>query len=300
MTGKTYPESGPVSLDVNMNNSPLSKALFDGEVKSDLVTLNFVGPKAAHEAFKPMVQERKFDVSEMAIVTYLQALTYGKPLVLLPTVVLARPQHHCILVHVDKGIEGPKDIEGRRIASRSYAQATAVWVRGILQHDYDVDINKVDWAVSGGGHLAEYTDPSIVSRLPAGSKPDEMLVAGEVDGAILGADMPDEPRVKHLIPNAKAAGQEWVKKHGFTPINHLMSVDKDLHDQRPDVVEELYRMLEASRALGAADDAARQFGVEKNRKGLEAAIQYSFDQQVIPKKFEVDELFSDLTRTFGA
>jgi 4,5-dihydroxyphthalate decarboxylase len=300
MTGKSYPASGPVSLDVNLNNSPLSKALFDGAVTSDLVTLNFVGPKAAHEAFKPMVQERKFDVSEMAIVTFLQAKTYGKPLVLLPTVVLARPQHHCILVNVDKGIDEPEDIEGRQIASRSYAQATAVWVRGILQHDYDVDINKVTWSVVGGGHLAEYSDPSITARLPAGSKPEELLVSGEVDGAILGADMPDEPRVKHLIPNAKQAGLDWVKTHGFTPINHLVSVDQDLHDQRPDVVVEFYRMLEASKAIGAADDAARQFGVEKNRKGLATAIQYSYEQQVIPKAFEVDELFTDLTRTFGA
>ncbi len=300
MTGKTYPASGPVTLDVNLNNSPLSKALFDGVVTSDLVTLNFVGPKAAHEAFKPMVQERKFDVSEMAIVTFLQAKTYNKPLVLLPTVVLARPQHHCILVNVNKGIEEPEDIEGRQIASRSYAQATAVWVRGILAHDYEVDINTVTWSVVGGGHLAEYSDPSITTRLPAGSKVEELLVNGDVDGAILGADMPDEPRVKHLIPNAKKAGVEWVKTHGFTPINHLVSVDQDLHDQRPDVVVEIYRMLEASKTIGAPDDDTRRFGVEKNRKGLATAIQYSVEQQVIPKSFEVDELFTDLTRTLGA
>ena len=43
------------------------------------------------------------------------------------------------------GTLSPKDIEGRRVGVRTYAQTTGLWVRGILQHDYGVDLDKVEW-----------------------------------------------------------------------------------------------------------------------------------------------------------
>ena len=294
-----FPKSGPVTLRTNLADSALSRALKNGEIGSDLVSFDFCGPKQAHEGFKPMVRERKFDAGELAIVTYLQALAYGKPLAMLPAVVMGRPQHHCILYHTGRGPLAPKDIEGRRIGIRSYTQTTGVWLRGILQHEYGVDPDRVTWACTDDSHLAEHRDPPNVERLPAGAKLEQLLVDGAIDGAILGSDLPDEPRVRHLISNPHDAAREWSRKHGLVPINHLFVVDKALSATRPDVVREIHRMLsESKKAAPSPVDGIDPlpFGVENNRKALEMISTYTFEQRIVPRKFTVADLFDDTTR----
>ena len=294
-----YPKTGPVTLRNNLADYPVWRALKAGAVKSDLVTFDFCGPKVANEGFKPMVREGKFDAGELAIVTFLQAKVYGKPLTLLPAVVMGRGQHHTIHTNVARGPQTPKDIEGKRFGTRSYSVTTGVWVRGILSDEYGIDPNRVTWCTTDDGHLAEYRDPPNVERLPAGSKIDQMLVAGQLDGAILGGELPDEPRVKPLIPNPHEAAKEWSKKEGLVPINHLFVVNTALADSRPDVVREIYRMLKESKAAGVPAGGLDPvpFGIEANRKALEMIIRYSFEQKIIPRKFTVDELFDDVTRS---
>jgi 4,5-dihydroxyphthalate decarboxylase len=297
-----FPKSGPVTLRTNLADSALSRALKNGEIRSDLVSFDFCGPKQAHEGFKPMVREGKFDAGELAIVTYLQALTYGKPLVLLPAVVMGRPQHHCILYHAGRGPLAPRDIEGRRIGIRSYTQTTGVWVRGILHHEYGVDLDRVTWACTDDSHLAEHRDPPNVERLPAGSKLEQLLLDRTIAGAILGSDLPDEPRVHHLIPNPHDAAREWARKYGLVPINHLFVVDKALSETRPDVVREIYRLLSESKRAAPSPAGGIDplpFGVENNRKALEMITAYTFEQKIVPRKFAVDELFDETTRALA-
>ncbi|RDV02226.1 phosphate ABC transporter substrate-binding protein [Undibacter mobilis] len=295
-----YPASGPVTLDTNLADYPVTRALKAGAVTSDRVRFNFTGPKVANQGFKPMVREGKFDAGELAIVTFLQAKIYGKPLTLLPAVVMARGQHHTIHYNVARGALTPKDIEGKRFGTRSYSVTTGVWVRGILKDEYGVDLGKVTWCTTDDGHLAEYKDPSNCVRLPAGSNVEKMLVDGELDGAILGGDLPDEPRVAPLFPDPHRAAEEWSKKNGMVPINHLFVVRSELAQTRPDVVREIFRVLKESKAQysdstkGGIDPVP--FGVEANRKALETIIRYSYEQQVIPRLMSVDELFDDVTR----
>lgn len=293
-----YPAAGPVTLATNLADYPVTRALKSGAVKSELVSFDFCGPKIANQGFKPMVREGKFDAGELAIVTFLQAKVYGKPLTLLPAVVMARGQHHTINYNVARGPLAPKDIEGKRFGSRSYSVTTGVWVRGILKDEYGVDSSKVTWCTTDDGHLAEYQDPANVERLPAGSNVEKMLIEGELDGAILGGDLPDEPRVAHLIPEPQKVAEAWSKKHGMVPINHLFVVRRDLARQRPDVVREIFRVLKESKAQGVPSGGIDPvpFGVENNRKALETIIRYSYEQQIIPRLFTVDELFDDVTR----
>jgi 4,5-dihydroxyphthalate decarboxylase len=296
----TYPSSGPVTLRTNLADYAVTKAMKSGAIESDLVTFDFCGPKVAFQGFKPMVRERAYDASELAIATFLQARAYGKPVVLLPAVVMGRFQHNHALRCVARGPLAPGGIEGRRIGIRSYTQTTGIWVRGILQHEYGVNLNNVTWVCNDDGHLAEFVEPPNVERTPAGShKVDQMLLDAELDAAILGADMPNEPRVAYLIPNPREAALAWHRKYGTVPVNHFFCVDKDLADARPDVVAEAFRMLKASKA--AAPQPAdgidfHLFGVEALRRPLELVIQYATEQKIIPRAFTVDELFDDVTR----
>ena len=286
-----------LALRTNLADSPVTMAMKDGRVTSPIVRLDCCGPKLAHDGFKAMLRENAFDAGELAIVTYLQARAYGKPFVLLPTPVSGRFQHHCIGFNVEHGDLGPKDIEGRVVGVRTYAQTTGLWVRGILQHEYGVNLDKVDWVTVDESHLTEYRDPPNCKRIPPGKKIDQMMLDGEVAAAILGNDMPKDPRVRTLVPDPHAAAQKWYEREGVIPINHMFVVRQEIAQERPDVVRELARMIKESRAAAPAAMVASlpPLGLEANRKGLEMAIDWSFEQKIIPRRFTVDELFDDTT-----
>jgi len=289
-------------LKTNLADYPVTMAMKDGRVSSDIVTLDFCGPTPAHNGFKPMIWENAFDAGELAIVTYIQAKAFGKPFVLLPTPISGRFQHHCIGFNADIGQLSPKDIEGRKVGVRTYAQTTGLWVRGILQHEYGVDLDKVTWMTLNDSHLKEYSDPPNCERLPAGSSIPQMMLDGELAAAILGNDMPDDPRVSRLVPDPFDAAEKWHEREQVVPINHMVVVHESISATRPDIVREIFRMIVESRAA-AADSIPAVFppiGLEANRKVLEMAIDWSYEQNIIPRRLAVDELFDDTTADLGA
>ena len=279
-----------------LGSYPNTAALKKGDVKSDLVDFDFANVKVSNTAFKPLVREAKFDVAELAIVTYLQAKTYGKPYALIPATVLGRDQHHTIAYNPEHGPLKANELAGKRVGVRAYTQTTGAWVRGFLADDYGVDIAEVRWVTFEDPHLAEYKDPDFVTRAGEGKTIVQMLLDGELDAAIVGDTLPD-PRLKPLIPDADAVARQWAETHGGVPINHMMVVRAAIAKSRPDIVQEIYRVLQESRRAvpppeGGLLDPWR-FGIEANRRSLEIVIDYSFRQKLIPRKFSVDELFDN-------
>ena len=289
------------SLRTNLADAPVTMAVKEGRVASSLVSLNFCGPKLAHDGFKSMIREGGFDAGELAIVTYFQAKAYGKPFVMLPIPVSGRTQHHCIGFNKELGHLDPKDIEGKKVGVRTYAQTTGLWVKGILQHEHGVDLDKVTWMTIDESHLAEYSDPPNCQRLPHDAKLGKMMLDGELAAAILGNDMPKDPRVQTLIPDPFTEAEKWCKREGVMPINHMFVVHEDLSKQRPDIVREIYRLLVESRSLApeSVTAALPPIGLEANRKTLEMAIEWSFEQKIIPRRLSFDELFDDTTASLG-
>lgn len=297
----TTTQTGVPTLRTNLAVYPVTRALREGRVSSDLVTLDFCGPTPAHNGFKAMVRENRFDAGELAIVTFLQAKAYGKPYVLLPAPISGRFQHHCAGFNIDFGHLDPKDIEGRKVGVRTYTQTTALWIRGILRHEYGVDLDKVTWMTLGDGHLAEYRDPNNCERLPAGSSIPDLMMKGELAAALLGEDMPKDERVRTLVPDAQNAAKAWFAREGVVPVNHMFVVHQDLSKQRPDIVRELYRMIAESRAQteGGTPAVFPPLGLEANRKGLQLAIDWALDQKILPHRLSIDELFDDVTGSLG-
>ena len=144
--------TSPVTLRVAIGDYPQTLPVKRGEVTSTLLKLDFVEMKPMHTAFKPMVRQHAYDVSELALVTYLQAKAYNKGLTLLPAAMLARFQHHTCLYNSDRSTLRPADLAGKRIGVRSYSQTTGVWIRGIIENDYGVNLSGVQW-VTGCGDL---------------------------------------------------------------------------------------------------------------------------------------------------
>jgi 4,5-dihydroxyphthalate decarboxylase len=278
-----------------LGDYPNTTALKTGVVTSGFVDFAFADVKVSNTAFKPLVREAKFDLGELAIVTYLQAKTYGKPYVLIPATVLGRGQHHTIAYNPERGRLSASDLAGKRVGVRAYTQTTGAWVRGFLADDHKVDPAKIHWVTFEDPHLAEYKDPDFVTRAPEGKSMVQMLIDGELDAAIVGDKLPD-PRLAPLIEDADSAARTWAERHGGIPINHMMVIRSAIAKSRPDVVSEIYRVLRESRravpppADGSLLDPWR-FGVEPNRRSLEIIIDYSFRQKLIPRAFSVDELF---------
>src|SRR5471030_2909706 len=180
-------------------------ALKDGSVKSDSVTLDFTEFSPTNRGFKPMVREQAFDVSELAIVTYLMAKSFNKPMVLLPSVVVARFQHAFAVYRAELGELKPRDLEGKRVGIRSFTNTTGAWLRGILANDYGVDLDKINWVTFEDAHVAEFKD--ITKRAPAGKQIIQMLVDGELDAAL--GEKVEHPDLKLLFPDVAGEERSW-------------------------------------------------------------------------------------------
>jgi 4,5-dihydroxyphthalate decarboxylase len=276
-----------------LGDHPGTAALKNGSINSDLVSFDFVEYSPTNKGFKPMVRDGAFDVSEMAIVTYLMAKSFGKPMVLLPNVVVARFQHAYALCNAKSGPLTPADLNHKRVGIRSFTTTTGAWLRGILANDYGVDLNSIDWVTFEDAHVAEFQDNT--ERAPQGKQIVQMLVDGELD-AVLG-EKSDHPGLKPLFPDVVAEEKSWFAKHKVLPINHMVVVSTSLSSEHPDAVRKVSRLLQESAAL--APTGSLRFSAEEMRRSLELIIRYSAQQGLIPRAFAVDELFDDLTRTLS-
>jgi len=234
-----------------------------------------------------MVRDGAFDVSEMAIVTYLMAKSFGKPMVLLPNVVVARFQHAHALYNAKLGTLTPRDLNHKRVGIRSFTTTTGAWLRGILANDHGVDLDSIDWVTFEDAHVAEFRDTT--KRAPAGKQIIPMLIDGELD-AVLGEKV-EHPDLKPLFPDAEQEEKSWFAKHGVMPINHMVVVKQELSEQNPDAVREVHRLL-----LEAAKHAKSSFPDHNIRRSLMMIIDYAVQQGLIPRAFTVGELFDDVTR----
>jgi 4,5-dihydroxyphthalate decarboxylase len=287
------------SLRAALDEYPQTLALHRGEVKSDKVALSFTDIRPANKFFKPMVREQKFDVSEIAIGTFLQAKAYGKPLVLLPATMMGRFQHNTLLCRASHPLT-PSELPGKRVGVRAYAQTTGNWVRGILENEYGVKPEQIHWVVFEDGHVAEYKDPPTAERAGADKNILKMLREGELDAAIYGADLPNDPSLKSVIPDPDTAALKWHAQHGVVPINHMVCVTEDLARSKPQAVLEVYRLLAQSKAAAGLPKAGSidflPYGLDACRPALQTMIKYCTQQKLLPRTLEVDELFDDTTR----
>ena len=247
----------------------------------------FADVKVPNTAFKRVVRDLEFDLAELAIMTFLLAKVHGKPLRLLPAVVTSRFQHPLLVFNAEKNrFNSPKDLEGRKVGQRSYSVTTATWIRGILADQYGVDLSKIRWVTFEEPHVAEFRDPPNVQKMDAGKDVTQMLLAGEIDAAILGA-APTDPRLKPLFPDPEAAAAEWKTKYGAIQINHMLVVKENISAAQ---ASEFYALMKQSREA-AGNPAANPFGIEENRRNLEVAIDCIYRQNMLPRRPTVEELF---------
>ena len=296
-----------------------NQALKDGTVQPHGFSFDFEEVPVLIDAFRRMVRALEFDVSEMALTTYLCARAHGKRFTALP-IFLVRAFHHGAIVYNTKvGIRSPKDLEGRRVGvNRGYTVTTGLWARSVLQNQYGVDLNKITWVLSGDEHVAEYRPPANVVPIEVGWKMADMLASGELAAAV-GLEV-DSPDVAQLIPDAKEAGFEALRQSGHYPINHLIVVKDDVLEAHPELAAQIFHAFAEAKNLyvqrlrngqidkpSAVDEVYRRvmqitgtdplpYGIAPNRRMLEQAVQSALAQGIITQPVEIDALFAPATQ----
>lgn len=301
-----------LKLKTALVNYGHTKALIDGELSSQRMDIEHVEVSPITTAFRRMVRTLDYDVSEMALSTYLCARDHGKPITALPIFVLRRFEHGQIVYNVNSGIKGPGDLAGRKVGVRGYTVTPGVWVRGILSTGYGVDLDSVTWVLSGDEHVAEYVAPSNVVSAPDGADLGAMLLSGEIDAAI-GPGPVDSEDMQPLIPGPFDAGAAFYRDTGIYPISHHLVVKDEVLEENPWLPEELFRLftkakddyltgLATSGPQNNQDEALVRmqqvigpdpllYGVAPNRKSLESFIEFNVEQKVISKGVDLEELF---------
>ena len=296
---------------------PHTQGLKDGTITAPGIQFEHLEITPIIAAFRRMCRGLEFDVCEMAITTYLTARAYNKPFTALPIFVLRQFHHSPIVYNVKSGVASPKDLEGKRVGVRAYTVTTGVWARGILATEYGVDLSKVTWVLNDEEHVQEYhKDYPANVVYQAGANLGAMVASGELAAAI-GAGRVDSPDVKPLIPNAREAEAAWYQKTGLYPINHTVVVKDSLLQADPTLAPRLFnafkeaktaflQQLSAGATLSSEAQALAQrrslvgddplpYGLARNRKTIEAVIQFAQDQKILPRKVSPEELFASNT-----
>jgi 4,5-dihydroxyphthalate decarboxylase len=290
-----------------------NQALKDGTVTPAGFSLRFVEIPVLVKGFRRMVRTLEFDVSEMALTTYLTAREHGVAFTALPIFLVRGFHHGAIRYNTRSSIREPKDLEGRRVGvNRGYTVTTGVWARGILASEHGVDISRVTWVLSGDEHVASYVPPANVVPASPGADLGDMLIRGELD-AVIGVDV-DHPDVAPLIPEPEEAAITALRKHSFYPINHLVVVKDEVLHRHPEVASAVFNAFAEAkqryvarltdgdvstdtdrmyaRVLQITGTDPLPYGVEPNRAMLEQLIEFALAQRILARPVDIDEVFA--------
>jgi 4,5-dihydroxyphthalate decarboxylase len=297
-------------------------ALKDGTVMPIGCVLDFEEVPVLVHAFRRMVRGLEFDVCEMALTTYLCAREHGVRFTALPIFLVRAFHHGAILYNVNFPVRHPRELEGRRVGiNRGYTVTTGVWARAVLQEEYDVDLSKVTWVLSGDEHVEAYRPPGNVVSLEPDQNLEAMLSTGELAAAIgLKTDL---THVQPLIPDALNAGIAAFKRSGHYPINHLVVVRDEVLESYPEVAVAVFNAFAEAKRLyldrlrqGRIENPTEMdafharmmenagdplpYGIAPNRRVLESLISHATAQKILKKPVELEELFAEETRGLSA
>jgi 4,5-dihydroxyphthalate decarboxylase len=298
----------PATLKTAIGSYGHTRALKDGKIAPAGVSLQFEEVTPIIGAFRRMCRGLEFDVCEMAITTYLCAKANNLPFTAIPVFLVRAFHNGAVQINPSAGVGSPKDLEGKKVGVRAWTVTTGVWAKDILQNEFGVDLEKVNWVVADEEHVLQYKTPANVT-FQQGANLGEMLASGELAAAI-GIPKVESDAVKPLVENPGAAQAEWYKKTGVFPINHTLVVKDELLAANPALGKTLYDAFKQARdeyvaGLASSTDEADAgmkrtaalvgdplpYGIEANRKAMEAIIAAATSQHILTAKTAVEDVF---------
>jgi len=303
-----------------------TQALRDGTVTVEGVDLNYITLQPA-EIFWRQLQYREFDASEMSLSNYCSLVSTGEsPFIGIPVYPSRVFRHGYFFVNTSKGIATGADLKGRRGGVPEYSMTAAVYMRGLMQHEFGVRPADVDWVQSRSDRLGRKLPADVsLTQAPPGTELGDLLERGDIDFMVT-ANNPLSFRrgsgtVARLFPNYAEIEKDYYARTRIYPIMHLVVIKRDIHDRHPWLAQNLYRALseakdhcfrhltetgspkasfawlqpmieEEKRIIG---DDWYPYGVEANRPTIEALLQYNYEQGLSDRLVRLEELFAPAT-----
>jgi len=303
-----------------------TQALRDGTLRPEGIDLTYVTLQPA-EIFWRMLQFKEFDVSEMSLSNYTTLVDGGEaPFVAIPVFPSRVFRHGYFFINTTKGIAKPADLKGKRGGVPEYSMTAAVYMRGLLEHDYGVKPSDIGWVQGRADRLGHRLPPEVrLTQAPAGAELGDMLERGEID-VLMTANNPLSFRrgaanVRRLFPNYRELEQDYYRRTKIYPIMHTVVIRNDVYKRDPWVALSMYKalcrakeyayhlladmgspkvssawlqpLLEEERAIFGPDWFA--YGIEPNRPSIEAALQYTHEHGLTDRRVKLEELFAPST-----
>ena len=300
-----------------------TQALRDGTIRPDGIELTYL-PLQPAEIFWRMLQYREFDVSEMSLSNYTSLVSSGNPpFIAIPVFPSRVFRHGYFFVNVHKGIARPEDLAGRRGGVPEYSMTAAVYMRGLLQHEYGVAPNRIEWVQGRTDRLGRPLPPDIrLTQAPPGTELGDLLDRGEID-FLMTANNPlsfrrGSPNVRRLFPDYAKAEKDYFRRTRIYPIMHTVVIRREIYDRDPWVAMSFYKaflrakdysfrlisetgspkasfawlqpLIEEEQSIIGKD--WYPYGIEANRPTIEALLQYTFEQGLSDRRLSVEELFA--------
>ena len=334
----------PIKLPINMAGYDYDRvqALIDKRVEIEGCTTQFeiarIGDMNTHIFTGPQTRE----VTEIGLHPFMLAYANDgfRDYTLIPVFPLRVFRHKSIYVRTDRGIEKPEDLRGRKIATPGYSSTSLVWIRGIVQDEYGVTPEDVEWVVSskdssakasGGPSKQENILPEglSVSAGPPGQDESDLLESGKVDALFHAAEprayIEGHPKVARLFPDSRATERAYFATTGIFPIMHAVAIRKDVLEQHPWLPGAVFNAYSRAKQLTydylstsawyktslpwvsqELEDTRSlmgknywPYGIEANRKALEALFRYSYEQGLASRELTIEELFHPSTLEFA-
>ena len=323
----------PLTLTFACGRYDRTEALRTGDVTVEGIHLNYIPIDAPRELFD-RVARGEFDLSELSASEFISMTARGDcPFVALPVFPSRVFRHGFIFINTRAGIRAPQDLQRKRLGVPLYTQTAAIWIRGLLAHEYAVNLETIRWVQGAveksGSHGAPKVPPLLqpvnIEVNETGSSLGELLARGEID-ALIGSRRPEtlgqHPDVARLFPNYREAEREFYRRTRIFPIMHLVVIRRGLYEKNPWIAASLYRAF-----LGAKDFALARmrfsgsqaymlpwqfadvdeidelfagdpwpYGIEPNRPTLGALVQYMVEQRFIAGGIPLEDLFLPVDR----
>jgi len=303
----------------------LNQALISGQVACEGLELDVAWEIEDGERHARFLRDGAFDACEFSFANFLMARSRGMPFCGIPAFPNRKFRQSYIFCNTAAGIDGPRDLEGKRVGLRGWSATASVWARGVLQHYYRVDLRSISWFAPPEPLILDLPAWVRLTRLEARQGLEAMLLEGKLDAVIypdvLEAVQRGDPRVRRLFPDYKAEEQAFYRTTGIFPISHLVVLRQEVVDRFPGAAMALLQAFRASRdaCFRRLDDQQTlsmswagilleeqrslmgrdywPYNVRDNRLAIETIVAYAHEQGLIPQPFAADQLF--LPETVG-
>jgi 4,5-dihydroxyphthalate decarboxylase len=310
-----------LSLTLAIGDNEIVRPLISGKVAVDGVDLTILTDMDSATRHWRFLRNGEFDIAEVSSSSYLAARDNDWPFRAIPVFLHRRFRHGFMFINTTKGIAKPSDLKGRRIGVKTLMTSAILWMRGILQHEYGVPLNSIEWVAELDDDVEVHLPPDIkYSRLPDNKSVETMLAEGELD-AVFHSDfvkpfVAKDPRVARLFPDNKAEELAYFQRTGIFPIMHVVGIRQALAEEYPWLAVNLYRAFNEAKDIAMARMANPrivplawyrsaweeqeqvlgpdpwEYGLtDKNRKVLETLVGYSQEQGLIKKRPTLEHLF---------